>query len=98
MATGTTSLDRKLKSSVDTFIYLHRLTEADATPLLACLEVLQSRTPEEIAAEVLEDTRQAQEAEQAELDGEAHLGQTVIAAVEATRPLHDIEGETLELF
>ena len=75
-----------------------RATESDATTLLACLEALQCKTPEEIAAEVLEDTRQAQEAEQAELDGEAHLGQTVIAAVEATRPLHDIEGETLELF
>ena len=75
-----------------------RATEADVTPLLACLEALQCKTPEEIAAEILEDTRQAREAEQAERDGGVHLDETVIAGVEAPRSLHDIEGEIFERF
>ena len=36
-----------------------RATEADATPLLACLEALQCRTPEEIAANILESGKTA---------------------------------------
>ena len=70
-----------------------RATEADATPLLACLEALQCKASEEIAAEVLDDIRQTQEAERAERDGGVHLDETVIAGGEAPRPLHDIEGE-----
>ena len=75
-----------------------RATEADATPLLACLEALQCKASEEIAAEVLDDIRQTQEAERAERDGGVHLDETVIAGVEAPRSLHDIEGEIFERF
>ena len=58
-----------------------RLTEARAEPLLACLEALQTRAPEEIAANIMERAIEAQGAipAAAEADADA-VGETIAAA------------------
>ena len=58
-----------------------RLTEARAEPLLACLEALQTRAPEEIAANIMERAIEAQGVipAAAEADADA-LGETTAAA------------------
>ena len=58
-----------------------RLTEARAEPLLACLEALQTRAPEEIAANIMEGAIEAQGAipAAAEADMDASAGMTADA-------------------
>ena len=58
-----------------------KATEADATLLLACLEALQCKTPEEIAAAILELVR-------TERDGDPEFGQKSVAAAEETLNSH----------
>jgi len=55
-------------------------TEADATPLLACLEALQCRTPEEIASEVLEAAQDVPQAMQTSRLATSEMNQSVIFA------------------
>jgi exonuclease SbcD len=63
-------------------------TEADAMPLLMCLEALESRTPEEIAAGILECVQIGQ-------TGEPEVGKRLMGASEENA---DGECATLELF
>ncbi len=58
-----------------------RLTEARAEPLLGCLEALQTRAPEEIAANIMEGAIETQGAipAAAEPDTDASAGMTADA-------------------
>jgi DNA repair protein SbcD/Mre11 len=65
--------------------------EANATPLIACLEALQCRTPEMIAAEILQ-------AASTEKDGDPRVQEPIAANEEASSLRPDLEWKTLELF